>query len=215
MKQEKKRSLLHRIGDYLWSLFLNGLLTILPIALTLAIFHISLKLLTSWLEPIRAWQPEFLAWIPFSEIILAIVIIFVIGTILKLFMFRSIVHAFEHFFSHMPLIRPIYNGIKQLVRAFGPHDEYTFKKVVMIEFPRKGVYSLGFLTSELKKELSPNQNETFLNIFVPTTPNPTSGYYVAIAESQVKMTKLSRQEAMALIISGGIIQPNHVNEQDN
>ena len=98
---------------------------------------------------------------------------------------------------------------KQLVNAFNPDNHIAFKKVVLIEFPSKGLHSIGFLTSELVKELRPKKEVCYYNIFIPTTPNPMSGYFVILPKSEVIITNLNRQEAMAMIISVGIIQPNY------
>ncbi len=205
---KKIKHLSCNIVNFLRSVFLNGLFTILPIILTFGIFAITLRLLQSWLKPISKIQPAFLQCIPYSEIILAIIIIFLIGTILKIFVLRSLIHWIEGLFAKIPLVRPIYMGIKHLVQAFSSQDKITFKKIVLIEFPRKGLFSIGFLTSELVTELSPDKEKKFFNVFVPTTPNPTSGHFVIIPEDQISVTNLSRQEAMAMIISGGIIQPD-------
>ena len=195
-----------RVFNSLWKLFRNGFLTILPIALTIVIFKITLNLIISWLEPLKPLVPTYLD-IPYGEVILAILIIFLFGTILKIFVMRSIINAIENFLIKLPLVRPIYSGIKQLVQAFSAHDKITFKKVVLIEFPRKGIYSVGFLTSELAPDLAPNKEEKFYNIFIPTTPNPTSGYFIILPERDIIIISITRQDAMAMIISGGIIQP--------
>lgn len=196
------------LTKFIWSVFLNGLFAILPIILTFAIFAITLRLLQAWLRPMGKIQPAFLHCIPYSEIIVAIIIIFLIGTILKIFILRSLIHWIERQIAKIPLIRPVYVGIKQLVQAFSSQEHITFKKIVFIEFPRKGLYSVGFLTSELVPELSPDEQKKFFNVFVPTTPNPTSGHFVVVPEDQIVITRLTRQEAMAMIISGGIIQPD-------
>ena len=207
MEQEKKRNVLVRFFGILQSLFLNGLVMLLPITLTIAIFHISFKLVKGWLEPLQQFRPQFLKDIPHSEILIIIATIFLVGMVLKIIVLRSIVHAVEDVIAKIPLVRPIYSGIRQLVQAFSAQNKVGFKKVVLIEFPRKHVYSIGFLTSEMPRQIAPNEQETFFSIFVPTTPNPTSGYFVMVAKEQITTIDLSHQEAMALIISGGIIQP--------
>ncbi|MEX0849563.1 MAG: DUF502 domain-containing protein [Candidatus Dependentiae bacterium] len=193
---------------YLWSLFLNGLLTILPITLTLSIFNVSFRLLKGWLEPIAQVCPKYLLCLPHAEIFIAVVIIFLIGTILKLFMLRSLVHAFESLLLRVPIIRTVYSGIQQLVKAFNPQDQITFKQVVFLEFPRTGIYSIGFLTSEMPLALAPEKDKEFVNVFVPTTPMPTSGFFIIVTRDKLMPTDLSHQEAIALIISGGIIKPD-------
>lgn len=218
MSKKKKKNFLFRLLNHMWILFLNGLLTILPITFTIVIFTVAFKLISGWLEPLREveWlkplrkiEPTFLKEIPHvTEIILAIIIIFLIGTIIKIFVFKQIVHSFENLIAKIPIIRPIYKGTKQLVQAFGMKDKISFKQVVMIEFPRKDMYCIGFLTSQLPIEISPDQEKRFFNIFVPTTPNPTSGYFIILPEKDIKRIAITRQEAMAMIISGGIIQPD-------
>lgn len=193
----------------IWSLFLNGLFTILPLTLTIALFKFSLKLLKGWLEPIhRIAQKTFLAQIPHSEILIGLLFIILVGTVLRIFILRRIVHGFESLIFKIPLVRPVYSGIKQLVSAFNMQEEkVTFKQVVLAEFPRKGLYSVGFLTGELPPELSPTKDIRYFNIFIPTTPNPTTGFFIIIPEDQIINVSLTRQEAMAMVISGGIIVP--------
>lgn len=203
----KWTSYLQHFVAYLWSLFLNGLLTILPITLTLSVFNVSFRLLKGWLEPIAQVCPKYLLCLPHAEIFLAIAIIFLIGTVLKIFMLRSLVHAFEGILLKVPIISTVYSGIQQLVKALNPKDVLTFKQVVMLEFPRPGIYSIGFLTSEMPLALAPEADKEFVNVFVPTTPMPTSGFFIVVERNKLITSKLSHQEAIALIISGGIIKP--------
>lgn len=211
-KVPKKRMFLKRmfstIFDYATSIFLNGLFTLLPITLTVSVLNISFKLLKSWLIPIHDLQPEIFQRLPHSEILLALVIIFLIGTILKVMIVRSVINGFEWLLIKIPLVRPLYTGVKQLVSAFSSQDKSSFQQVILVEFPRKGVYSLGFMTSEHPEDLSPVKDQLFVNVFVPTTPNPTSGFFIIVPQHEITLIDLTRQEAMALIISGGIIQPD-------
>ena len=204
----KLTSYLQSFIAYLWSLFLNGLLTILPITLTLSVFNVSFRLLKGWLEPIAQVCPKYLLCLPHAEIFLAVAIIFLIGTVLKIFVLRSLVHTVESILLKVPIISTVYSGIQQLVKALNPKDVLTFKQVVMLEFPRAGVYSIGFLTSEMPQILAPEADKDFVNVFVPTTPMPTSGFFVVVTRDKVIPSKLTHQEAIALIISGGIIKPD-------
>ena len=207
MFSEKIKKIITSATEFIGSLFINGLLTLLPITITIAIFHLTFKLLKSWLEPVAAIKPSFLAWIPHAEIILTVGIIFLFGAILKFLVLKQIIHLFESILFRIPLVRPVYTGIKQLVNAFNPQNMLSFKKIVFIEFPRTGIYSIGFLTSDLAPILAPQDGKKYYNVFIPTTPNPTSGFFVMVPESEIQLTNLSRQEAMAMVISGGIIQP--------
>lgn len=202
---------LYAFVNLIWSLFLQGLLTVLPIILTLALFNVSFKFLKGWLEPIRRVCPPDFACIPHAEILLAIIIIFLIGTIIKVFMLRSLVHAIENVLFRVPIIRTVYRGIRQLVMAFNPEDNITFKEVVFIEFPRLGMYSLGFITSDLPKDLAPHEEDLYVTIFIPTTPMPTTGYFIIAKRKDLMHAPLTHQEAIALIISGGIIKPERYN----
>ena len=198
-----------KFAQKVWSLFLSGLLVTLPLTLTLSVFLFSFKVILHWLEPLEYFTrtTPILRLIPYPELFLALIIIFGAGIFYRIFILRSIIHAIEHIVTSLPIIRPIYNGIKQLIQAFSIQDQMGFKQVILVQFPREGFYSVGFLTGELNPELSPNTKEKFFNIFIPTTPNPTSGYLVIIPEKDLIPIDITRQEAMAMIISGGIIQP--------
>lgn len=193
--------------DYLKSIFINGVLIILPISLTLGVFTFFFKLLKNWLAPLRSIEPTFFHKIPQSEILLILLTIFVVGFVFKLFFLTMVLHWIESIILKIPLMNPIYTGFKQLVQAFAVPDKLSFKKVVTVEFPRAGIYSIGFLTSEVPQEIAPKSTSKFYKIFIPTTPNPTTGFLIMAPEEDITVTDLSRQEAMSLIISGGIIQP--------
>jgi len=205
------KNIIKAIGSFFWSIFFNGLLTILPITITVVLLHTTFKFIRIWIEPLHTAVQKS-GWlqsipIPYVELIFIAIGIFSLGALLNIVILRSLVNKIEALIFKLPLIRAIYSGIKQLVTAFSLQDKFTFKKIVFVEFPRKGLYSVGFLTSALPPELAPAQDTLYFNIFVPTTPNPTSGYYIMLPKTDIIETDLNRQEAMALIISGGIIQP--------
>lgn len=199
-----------KVIHLIWSIFLNGLFTLLPLTLTIALFRFSFKLIKSWLHPVeRLIERTFLIDIPHSEILIVLLFIFLVGVVLHYFFIKPIIHGLEELIFRIPLVRPVYSGIKQLVDAFNiKEDKLTIKRVVLAEFPRKGIYSVGFLTGELPSELAPNKTQKYFNIFIPTTPNPTTGFYIIIPENELIEVDLTRQEGMSLIISGGIILPD-------
>jgi len=194
--------------SFFWGLFLNGLITLLPITITLGLFSFSFKVIKGWLAPLKYFHVPFLSNIPNAEIIVAFAIIFVSGVLFKSIVVRSLLDLFEYVLERVPLVRPVYLGVKHLVQAFSPSDTNTFQRVVLVEFPRKGMYSIGFQTSKLASELAPTEEGTFYSIFIPTTPNPTTGYFIIVRKEEVRTVDLTTQEAMALIISGGIVQPH-------
>ena len=201
---------------FIWSLFLKGFLTLLPIILTIAVLNFSFKMIKKWLHPIYNLEPGFLKTIPFSEFLLTFFFILFIGLILNIFILNALWSFLENMIIKIPLVRPIYVGTKQLIQAFNPQGNGNgFKQVVLIEFPRKGIFSVAFMTSETPLELSPDSQITYYNVFIPTTPNPTAGFFLIIDKENIHPTTLTRQEAMALIISGGIIQPQRFTNQQN
>lgn len=199
---------MQRILSFLWKLFLSGLLTLAPIALTIVIFATAIRLIVTWVEPISHLKPAFLNWIPHAEILLTLLFIFVFGIIVQLVILNPLIQALEQLVFKLPLVSPVYSGIKQLIHAFSTQDQISFKRVVYVEFPKMGLYSIGFLTSEVPTTLSPSDTTRFFNVFIPTTPNPTSGFLIMVPESMLITSELTRQEAMSLVISGGIIQPD-------
>ena len=208
MEQPKKKNIFVRFWDGIWALFLQGLFTLLPIAITIALFNLSAKILRRWLEPVQKWVPEYFQDLPYAEFILAILAIFLIGVILRFFVMQPLIHFLENaIVARIPMVRPIYFGLKQLISAFTVQDQITFKHVVLVEFPHKGIYSIGFMTSQVPKQLAPADGLQYYSVYIPTTPNPTTGYFTMIPKDACKTLDITRQEAMALIISGGIIQP--------
>lgn len=204
----QKKNIFFSFFDSIFSLFLTGLLTLLPVTLTIAVFTITFRLLVGWLAPLKRFGLPFVGTTPYSELILAIIIIFIAGTLYNMFLLRPIIHAIEGLFARIPLIRPVYSGIKKLVHAFSFQDKASFTQVVRIEFPKAGIHSIGFLASQIDPAIAPAGPTKYFSVFIPTTPNPTSGFLVLVPESEITVLEISRQDAMAMIISGGIIQPD-------
>jgi len=215
MNKKCNKGFFHAFIDTLQSIFFNGLLVLLPITLTVAVITNTVRLVQSWLQPIHKIEPVFLQQIPYSEFIFALLVIFLVGIFFKSFFLRRFLHGFEKTFFSLPLMRQLYFGIKQIVLAFTTQDEVRFQRVVLVEFPRKELYSVGFLISETPEILLPNTQKKYYNIYVPTTPNPTSGYLIILPEDEIIDVSLTRQEAMSLIISGGIIRPERYKDVVN
>lgn len=208
------RSLITKAYHTIEELFLNGLFFLLPIAITVSLFNFCFSMLKKWFDPLKHFAEthnniiaQIISKIPHFEIILVILFIFIIGLISKTFLIKPFVHFFEHVLDQIPFIRSIYFGVKKLVSAFSGQDTLSFKEVVILEFPKAGVFSIGFLTNETATEMSPQTNTQFFNVFVPHTPNPTTGFFLMVPQNAIHRTILTRQEAMALIMSGGILQP--------
>lgn len=188
-------------------LFLKGLLFLLPIGITFYLFSFLINLIRGWLIPLRQLHLPFLEAIPYYEFLVVIIFILAVGIFLQIFILKPFIKFIENIFSKIPLLSTVYFGTKQLIKAFSGNNKTSFKEVVYVEFPRPGIYSLGFLTSEVAPEIAPDKNKVYYNIYIPTTPNPTTGFFVVLPRDQFYNANLTRQEAITLIISGGILQP--------
>lgn len=211
----EKNNIVSRTLHFIRTSFFNGLLITLPFTLTVGLIMLAFKILINWLHPAQQFLEHpivFIANIPYkailNEIFLIMLGLFLIGALVRLFLLEPLVHAIERMFFRIPLVYPVYSGIKRLVKAFSAQDQVSFQKVVLVEFPRQGVFSIGFLTSELSPAIMKKDTVKLYNIFIPHTPNPASGSLVILSQEDFQEINLTRQEAMAMIISGGIIQPD-------
>ncbi len=201
-----------RVGVYFRSLFINGIITILPITLTLMVVSFIIRLINKFFAPIRSCiQTTPLHTIPYSEFVIIFGIIIVLGLVYKFFIIKSFFSAIDRLLSTVPFIRTVHTGIRQLVNSLTAQDGFSFKHVVLVEFPRHGVYSLGFVMSEFPSHISQELDQKLFSVYIPTTPNPTTGFLIVCPDNQFKIIDLTRQEAMALIVSGGILQPERFN----
>ena len=190
--------------------FLAGVIVITPIGITIyvlkALFDISLKVGSIISEPLKDIlnNPSF----PNSELVGQISgLLFLIGTLIIIgFLARNvagkrIVRFIDNLFRNIPLISMVYTTTKQIIESFSGGRNNSFSKVVSVEYPRKGVWTLGFVTKETKD----NNDQRFYNLFVPTTPNPTSGFFLIIPIDDVKETNISVEEGFQMIVSSGMV----------
>lgn len=212
--KETIQIIVSRISKFFWSLFVNGLITVLPLLLTVAIFNMLFKFVKGLLQPIKTlltssaqFIPSWLQWIPHVEVIVAIILILLLGTVLNIFVFKSILASLENWFGKIPLVSPIYSGMKQLVKAFGHQDKNSFKQVVLVQFPHQQIHTIGFVTGEIMPSLAPRPDIIYMSVYVPTTPNPTGGFYLIVAKDDLIPLEMNRQEAMTIIMSVGMVQP--------
>lgn len=218
------------------SYFYTGMVALLPIVLTFYIldwiFVFILDLISSsYLAVIlrkiveqsaRATGTrttvEFLVNISTNILTVIVMLIFVIfiGYTLKHVILSKIIEYVNLLFLKAPLIKHIYSTITQIVSVFSKDRTNSYQKVVIIEYPRKGIYSMGFLTSESNSIFENRLNKSRMyNIFIPTSPNPTSGMFVAMEESEVNILDIKVDEAIKLIISGGVIVPEIIKGDEN
>lgn len=136
--------------------------------------------------------------------------IFLLGFLARTFIGRALVGLGEWIVRHIPLIRGVYGGAKQIMEALIANEGSEFRHVVLFEYPRKGIYAIGFATSAASGEIQARTREETVNVFLPTTPNPTSGYLLIVPRKDLTYMEMSVEDAVKLIISGGIVPPKQV-----
>jgi uncharacterized membrane protein len=145
--------------------------------------------------------------IPGLGLIVVVLIVLFVGLITRNFVGRKMVHLGERIVDRIPLARVLYVGVKQLVEALILQKTKAFQKAALIEYPRKGIYAIAFITGESRGEVQHLTEKKMINVFVPTTPNPTSGFYILIPEDEITLLDMTVEEAFKLIVSGGIVSP--------
>lgn len=189
--------------------FITGLLVWVPILVTFLIVKFLWEVVDKSVSLIPSnLQPEALFGfnIPGFGIILVLFILFFTGLFAANFVGKKIVSISEKVFSQIPFVRSIYKAVKQSMHVIFSPSSNSFSQVVMIEYPRKGIWSLGFVTNKSEKDsYGIGVSEDLLAIFVPTTPNPTSGYLLFLPKSEVKILDIPVDEALRIIISLGTV----------
>jgi uncharacterized membrane protein len=188
---------------------LTGLLVLIPMFLTLWV----LLTLFSWTDRVlnlipRAYRPEELIGFPIPGLglILTVAIIFVIGGLVANVIGRKMVATGERILEKIPFLRWFYFSTKQIIEAVFISGQDSFRRAVLLEYPRRGVYSIGFITGEATGQLGDKVPDS-LTVFVPTTPNPTSGYLIVVPESDTVPLSWSVDQAFRVIISAGVVMP--------
>ena len=194
----------HILGR-LRSQFIAGILVVVPLLATVLILKWLFEWVDELLQPIiRGFAGRPMYGLGF---IITLLLVFVVGVITTHFGGQRLLRFFERLISRVPIVRPMYNGIKQVLESFAAPRETGFMQVVLLEFPRKGIRSIGFITNE---EFDAS-GQKLVNVFVPTAPNPTSGFLQLVREEDLLRTDMSVDDALKMIVSAGRISVNRVN----
>ncbi len=201
-KNKPKKSLLSSLRNN----FIAGVVVLIPIGITLYltvfIINVSSKLIPKEINP-----NHYLPYnIPGLEILIAVLLITIIGWLSLSFIGKRLFNLFESVLNKIPIIRTIYSAVEQLIETF-TKSKSDKKTVVLIEYPRKGVYAVGFATKENTGEIKKKAGKELINVFVPTTPNPTSGFLLMFPKDEVIYLDLSFEEASKFIVSAGSFNP--------
>ncbi|MEM6998253.1 MAG: DUF502 domain-containing protein [Pseudomonadota bacterium] len=188
-----------------------GLLVWLPLAATIVIIKLVIDLLDKIILLLPPeWQPEtvFGFSIPGFGVILAIVILLITGMLAANLFGRRLVSFWESVLNRIPLVRTIYNSVKQISTTLFDSKGKSFRKVVMLQYPRKGLWSIGFLSNENVSTDIDGLEEGLVAVFVPTTPNPTSGYIIMAPREDITELNMTVEEGFKFVISMGVIVPD-------
>jgi uncharacterized membrane protein len=188
-----------------------GLLVWMPLGITFLVIKAIVGFLdkTVLLLP-ETYQPDNLIGfhIPGLGVLLAVILVLTTGMIVANLLGRRLVNAWESLLSRIPLVRTLYAGVKQIMEAVLAADAKSFRRVLLVEYPRKGVWSLAFMTSEQLGEVQEKTESDVISVFIPTTPNPTSGFVLMVPEKDVILLDMSVEEGLKMIISMGVVVPD-------
>ena len=201
--KEKKRSIFTKIRNY----FIAGVVVLIPIGVT---FYLTILLVTisSRILPKEINPNHYLPYnIPGLEIIISIILITLIGWLSLSFIGRSLLNLFNNILKKIPILRTIYSAIGQMTETFTKTNKDK-KNVVLVEYPRRGSWAVGFATKENTGEITSKVKKDLINVFVPTTPNPTSGFLLMFPKDEVIYLDLTFEQASKFIVSAGTSNPD-------
>jgi uncharacterized membrane protein len=191
-------------GKKLRAQFVAGLLIVVPIGASILILVWLFTSIDNILQPaVRAIFGHNIAGVGFGA---TVVLIYVAGIIARNIIGRRILHFGDSLLVRVPIFRQLYSGIRQILESFAAPDKTGFMQVVLVEFPRKGMRALGFVTNELKE----TTGEKLVSVLIPTSPNPTSGFLQIVKEKDIIRTNLSVDEALKMVVSAGRMTPDEV-----
>lgn len=195
-----------------WRHFVTGLFVILPAFLTVGILQFLFGWAFQWITPLAIWiSPYVTSWwaLLLAKVLVIIAFVFLItlvGLGTHLIVIRQIFSLAEELFRRVPMVGKIYGTIREISNTFRG-ERQLFSRVVLLEWPHKGMYAIGFVTSEGKGEVQEKIAEYVVNVFLPTTPNPTSGFLVLVPRESLVNLDMSVEDGMKLVISGGVVGP--------
>lgn len=202
-----RRSLWHRLRGY----FIAGLLVTAPVGITFWLAWLVLTFIDSRVTPLIPVDYNPNTYLPFVfpglGLIILIVAMTIVGALTTMLLGRTIVSMGERLLGRMPIIRSIYSASKQIIETVLASQSDAFRQVVLFEYPRRGSWALGFVTGATRGEVQNLTSDDVVNVFLPTTPNPTSGYLLFLPRRELVPLNMSVEEGIKMIISGGIVTP--------
>ena len=204
MAKKRKNSIFLRLRNY----FFTGVVVLIPIGFTLYLTLFLIKIFSN-LIPKEINPNHYLPFsIPGLEILVSIIIITIVGSLSLSFLGKKLLQLINDLFKKIPILRTIYSAIGQMTQSFTSNKNKK-KRVVLVEYPRKGTWAVGFATKDNKGEMQKKTKEDLVNVFVPTTPNPTSGFLLMFPKKDVIYLDISFEEASKFIVSAGTTNPKN------
>ena len=205
MKDNK--SILTKIRGY----FLTGIIVTAPVGLTFYVSFLFIGFIDAKVRNIIPVQYHYDNILPFEIPGLGLLFVFImltfIGFLTAGLIGRYIIKLGERIIARLPIIRSVYGALKQIFESVLKTSSKSFREVVLIEYPRKGIWAIGFITGDTKGEVQYNLKEEIVNVFLPTTPNPTSGFLLFVPRKDLKVLNMNVEEGIKMVISGGIVTP--------
>lgn len=195
---------MNRIGRNIRARILTGILVVVPVGITLWILWFFFRLVDGMLQP--AVQKAIGRTIPGSGLILTVILLYGIGLFASWVLGRRLIHWGESILRRIPLVKNIYTAVKQVVEALSRPKGQAFKRVVLIEFPRPGLWAVALVTGEIYN----SEGKKLLKLFIPTALNLASGSLELVPEEQVRETNMSIEEGIKMVVSGGILSPDKI-----
>jgi uncharacterized membrane protein len=192
------------LGRKIGTQFIEGIVTVVPVGAAILILYWIFNAIDNILQPVIRYM-----WghtIPGAGFIIAILLIYLVGVLTSNLVGKWLIRRAEPLLQGLPVFRQLYNGIKQILLSFTAPRKTGFMQVVLTEFPRRGMRVIGFITNELSDE----PDTKLLTIFIPTSPNPTSGFLQIVRENEVTRTDISVEDALKMIVSAGRVSPKEV-----
>ncbi|MBL8661070.1 MAG: DUF502 domain-containing protein [Rhodospirillales bacterium] len=198
-------------GGRLRAYLLAGIVITAPISITFYLAWLFVSFVDSKVTPLipAAYNPT--TYLPFGlpglGLVIVIVVLTLIGAMSAGFFGRMLMRFYERLLSRMPVLRSVYSASKQIIETVVAHQSTAFREAVLVEYPRRGIWCIGFLTGVTRGEVQKLTDEEVLNVFLPTTPNPTSGFLLFVPRRDLVVLDMTIEEALKMVISGGIVAP--------
>ncbi len=207
-----------RIGARLRNYFLTGLVIVGPVSITIYIVWWFINVIDAWIKPLvpDVYNPD--TYLPVSipgvGLVFAIVMLTLIGALAANLFGRTLISYGETVVGRMPVVRNVYRGLKQLFETVLSQSSGSFQRVALVEYPRRGLYAIVFISTETKGEVAHKWegDSKLVSVFLPTTPNPTSGYLLFVPENDILELDMTVEEAAKMVISAGLVTPEYQSE---